>query len=61
MNLENHSKVMDELGDDHIGTSSDTPLRKDAFQLSDSEKIETIKEDVKNILYTLGMDLSDDF
>ena len=60
MNLENHSKVIDELGDDHIGTSSDTPLRKDAFQLSDSEKIETIKEDVKNILYTLGMDLSDD-
>ncbi|MBT3873106.1 MAG: GTP cyclohydrolase I FolE [Flavobacteriaceae bacterium] len=60
MNIENHSKVIDELGDDHIGTSSDTPLRKDAFQLSDSEKIETIKEDVKNILYTLGMDLSDD-
>jgi GTP cyclohydrolase I len=60
MNLENHSKVIDELGDDHIGTSSDTPLRKDAFQLSDSKKIETIKEDVKNILYTLGMDLSDD-
>lgn len=60
MNIENHIKVIDELGDDHIGTSSDTPLRKDAFQLSDSEKIETIKEDVKNILYTLGMDLSDD-
>jgi len=60
MNLENHSKVIEELGDDHIGTSSDTPLRKDAFQLSDSEKIEAIKEDVKNILYTLGMDLTDD-
>jgi GTP cyclohydrolase I len=60
MNIENHIKEIDELGDDHIGTLSDTPLRKDAFQLSDSEKIETIKEDVKNILYTLGMDLSDD-
>ncbi len=60
MNSENHSKVIEELGDDHIGTSSDTPLRKDAFKLSDSEKIEAIKEDVKNILFTLGMDLSDD-
>lgn len=60
MNSENHSKVIEELGDDHIGTSSDTPLRKDAFKLSDSEKIESIKEDVKNILLTLGMDLSDD-
>tara|TARA_R110000787_G_scaffold279698_2_gene389989 strand:- start:8567 stop:9244 length:678 start_codon:yes stop_codon:yes gene_type:complete len=60
MNSENHSKVIEELGDDHIGTSSDTPLRKDAFKLSDSEKIEAIKEDVKKILFTLGMDLSDD-
>ena len=60
MNLEKHSKVIEELGDEHIGTSSDTPLRKDAFQLSDSDKIESIKEDVKNILHTLGMDLTDD-
>lgn len=60
MNLENHSKVIEELGDEHIGTSSDTPLREDAFQISDSEKIESIKEDVKSILHTLGMDLTDD-
>ncbi len=60
MNLENHNKTIEELGEEHIGTSSDTPLRKDAFQLSDSDKIEAIKNDIKNILYTLGMDLNDD-
>lgn len=60
MNIENHNKVIEELGEDHIGTSSDTPLRKDAFQLSDSDKIEAIRDDIKNILYTLGMDLNDD-
>ena len=34
------------LGNDHIGTSSDTPLREDAFELSDIEKIAMIKKDV---------------
>ena len=60
MNLENHSKVMDELGEEHIGTSSDTPLRKDAFKINDGDKIEAIEKDVKKILLTLGMDLTDD-
>jgi GTP cyclohydrolase I len=35
-------------------------IRKDAFDLSDDEKIEKIKKDVENILLTLGMDLTDD-
>lgn len=48
------------MGDDHIGSSSDTPLRKDAFELSDLEKIALIKEDVKHIMDTLGLDLTDD-
>lgn len=50
----------DEIGDNHVGTSADTPLRKDAFELSDAEKIERIQENVKDILNTLGMDLNDD-
>lgn len=49
-----------EIGDNHIGTSSRTPLRTDAFVLSDDEKIELIKKDVEHILHTLGMDLTDD-
>ena len=50
----------DELGDNHIGSSDFTPLRADAFTISDDEKIERIKKDVENILNTLGMDLTDD-
>ncbi|RZJ69438.1 GTP cyclohydrolase I FolE [Flavobacterium sp.] len=50
----------DEIGDDHIATSAQNPLRKDAFDLSDEKKIELIKKDVENILLTLGMDLTDD-
>lgn len=50
----------DELGENHIGTSAQNPVRPDAFDLSDDQKIERITTDVANILTTLGMDLSDD-
>jgi len=60
MNLEKQLKEIEELGNNHVGASQDTPLRKDAFDLSDTEKIALIKKDVKNILNTLGMDLTDD-
>ena len=40
--------------------SSDTPLRSDAFRLNAEEKIDIIKDDVRHILETLGLDLSDD-
>ncbi len=51
---------INEIGDDHIGTSAKTPLRDDAFEISDQEKIDRIQESVKEILETLGMDLEDD-
>lgn len=51
---------IDERGDDHVGSSAKTPLRADAFDISDSEKIERIQDSVKDILNTLGMDLTDD-
>lgn len=60
MNLEKHLKEIEEFGNNHVGTSSDTPLRSDAFNLSDKEKITLIKKDVHSILETLGMDLKDD-
>jgi GTP cyclohydrolase IA len=50
----------DEIGNNHITTSATNPIRKDAFDLSDEQKIESIKKDVENILKTLGMDLTDD-
>ncbi len=51
---------IEEMGDDHIGSSAKTPLRADAFELSDKEKIGRIQENVRDILNTLGMDLEDD-
>ncbi|MGB5244869.1 MAG: GTP cyclohydrolase I FolE [Lutimonas sp.] len=53
-------KMIDEIGDDHISTSAKTPLREDAFKLSNAEKIKSIEKNVAEILHTLGMDLSDD-
>ena len=60
MKIENNIEEFESLGDDHIGTSSDTPLRHDAFELSTDEKIDLIKEDVRRIMETLGLDLTDD-
>lgn len=40
--------------------SIETPVRPDAFDLSDEEKIERIEVHVRGILETLGMDLADD-
>jgi len=51
---------IDEIGENHVTTSAKTPLRADAFKISDAEKISRITESVKDILTTLGMDLTDD-
>ncbi|MCF6130615.1 GTP cyclohydrolase I FolE [Flavobacterium sp. AS60] len=56
----NSDQYSDELGENHIATSAQNPVRNDAFTLSDEQKIESIKKDVENILHTLGMDLTDD-
>jgi GTP cyclohydrolase I len=53
-------KHFEELGDDHVSAAEDTPLRKDAFVLSDEEKIERIRASVNEIMLTLGLDLDDD-
>lgn len=50
----------DDIGDNHIASSAETPLRANAFDISDDDKIALIKKDVESILQTLGMDLTDD-
>lgn len=60
MKIDDTIDEFESIGNDHIGTSSDTPMRKDAFELSDTEKMELIKGDVKHIMETLGLDLTDD-
>lgn len=49
-----------EIGENHIATSAKTPLRDDAFAISNEEKIKKIEKSVHDILHTLGMDLTDD-
>ncbi len=60
MNTDKISKTMDSMEEDHHSNTTDTPMRKDAFDLSDNEKIESIKEHVYKIMQTLGLDLEDD-
>lgn len=52
--------AIDIFGDEHIGSSIDTPLRDDAFDATDEEKMMVIEEHFAQIMQTLGLDLSDD-
>ncbi len=54
------SEKIEFIGDNHISTSVETPLRSDAFVKSDEEKIENIKHHFSKIMEELGLDLSDD-
>ena len=50
-----------EAGDDHMYSGSvETPMRDDAFVLTNSEKKEKIAKHFKEIMLTLGLDLDDD-
>ncbi|KAB1069432.1 GTP cyclohydrolase I FolE [Tamlana haliotis] len=60
MKFDSNLDDFDALGEEHIGTSEDTPMRNDAFKLSNEEKIDIIKDDVRHIMETLGLDLTDD-
>ncbi len=60
MKIDKDFQDIDAIGDDHVGTSSDTPMRNDAFKLTSAEKIDIIKDDVRHIMETLGLDLTDD-
>lgn len=50
----------DFLGEDHVSTSTETPLRPDAFDLDDELKIELIQKHFREIMLILGLDLNDD-
>lgn len=48
------------VGDNHYSSSIDTPLRVDAFEKSDEEKIKNIQHHFKMIMQEMGLDLTDD-
>ncbi len=50
----------DHIGENHVATSIETPLRKDAFVLPDMEKMKKISANFREIMETLGLDLTDD-
>lgn len=50
----------DDIGDDHLFTGLDTPLREDAFEISDEEKKEKIAILFEEIMNVMGLDLNDD-
>ena len=60
LNTPHKTDMMDELGDDHVSSSIETPLRKDAFEKNDALKIELIQNHFKEIMHILGLDLTDD-
>jgi GTP cyclohydrolase IA len=53
-------KKLSVADDEHVGSAVETPLRDDAFELSDEAKIEQIAHHFKSIMETLGLDLTDD-
>ncbi len=58
--MDNQDWHRDDEMDDHILSSLETPLRPDAFDLSDNEKIEIIEKHFAHIMHALGLDLTDD-
>ncbi|MCK6617387.1 MAG: GTP cyclohydrolase I FolE [Cyclobacteriaceae bacterium] len=56
----NPDVYLDDQGDDHVGTSYNTPLRADAFDIPDDEKVEKIEKHFREIMHILGLDLTDD-
>ena len=50
----------EDIGDAHEGFSPDTPLREDAFDITDDDKVKIIQDHMQGIMETLGLDLNDD-
>ena len=55
-----YKNTLELIGDDHVATSLETPLRDNAFAMDDELKIELIQNHFKEIMNILGLDLSDD-
>lgn len=58
--MDNQDPRWDELGDAHVGSGAETPLREDAFVMDDALKIELIAKHFKEIMHVMGLDLTDD-
>lgn len=52
--------TLEDIGDDHLYTGVETPMRADAFAISDKVKKEKIAILFAQIMEVMGLDLSDD-
>lgn len=50
----------EDIGDDHLYTGLETPMKPDAFKLSDSDKKQRIAILFEEIMDVMGLDLTDD-
>ncbi|WP_435415611.1 GTP cyclohydrolase I FolE [Polaribacter aestuariivivens] len=50
----------EEVGDDHLFTGLETPMKPNAFEISDEEKKEKIAHLFSEIMDVMGLDLTDD-
>ncbi len=60
MNNQNEQEFFDTIGENHQMTSSQSPLRKDAFDKSDENKMTSIEKHFFEIMTEMGMDMTDD-
>jgi GTP cyclohydrolase I len=60
MNTLTEKELFEILGDNHQMTSAESPIRADAFDKSDDEKMATIEDHFYQIMHTLGLDMTDD-
>ena len=60
LNIRPIKPLDEEMDDDHILSSWETPVRPDAFDLDDDQKVEKIEKHFKEIMTILGLDLNDD-
>ncbi len=58
--VKNNNNGHDIIGDNHIATSIETPMREDAFVLSDEQKMAIIEKKFRDIMEVMGLDLTDD-
>ena len=55
-----NSFTTEDIGDDHLYTGLETPMKANAFKISDEEKKEKIAILFEEIMDTMGLDLTDD-
>nr|WP_321222479.1 GTP cyclohydrolase I FolE [uncultured Psychroserpens sp.] len=65
INLKNNSRSLNDfsitdIGDDHLFTGLETPMKPDAFKISDDEKKQRIAILFEEIMDVMGLDLTDD-